>query len=572
MTVLVLNRILDVLRASPHAQVPVPGDAHLVRLFVERRDEAAFSALVRRHGAMVWGVCLRILGHRQDAEDAFQATFMVLALKASSLRQPNLLANWLFGVAHRTALRARVHAVKRRMREKQLLAVPEPATKERLCGTDFEQCIDQEVAWLPDKYRIAVVLCDLEGKTGKQAAQEIGIPEGTLSTRLRTGRSMLAKRLSRQGIVVSVAVLATLNADSLLDAGISAALISRTAELAPTTSAGTLAAGQDASANVLALTKSVLTRMLFAKCKSLARSFVLLSTMAVGIGAMYVALSQSPELSAEQPVGEKSLPEEREPLFMAADEASGAKKGRPKDSQDARRVVYAVADLVVPIDGMDRPEGLKKAKPRTKEEWLIRKITQSVAPTSWKTAGGNGTLYYSPLDMSLNIHNSAEIQSQVSRFLQSMRGVQNVQICLECRLVKLDDQVRKRLAKHRENRPKDRYLVLSPDENAALLKGAAETDVVSFPKITTFSGQRAKVSLAAHDEKTRNDAVRATISAFVGGNLRLIRLDIKSDFGKVEFNQGVELQEEEVLTCLETSGDENYLLQVTPQIIVLSEP
>src|SRR5262249_22697344 len=145
---------------------------------------------------MVLGVCRRILRHEQDAEDAFQATFLVLVRKAASLRSPRTLANWLHGVARRTALEARSSAAKRRAKEAALLprsVMPDDP------WDDLRAVLDQELEQLAEKYRIAVVLCDLEGKTRKEVARQLGWAEGTVASRLARGRGILARRLARRG-------------------------------------------------------------------------------------------------------------------------------------------------------------------------------------------------------------------------------------------------------------------------------------------------------------------------------------------------------------------------------------
>src|SRR5262245_43146638 len=178
-------------------------DGQLLEDYLSRRDEAALEALVRRHAPMVWGVCRRVLGNHHDAEDAFQATFLVLVRKAASIASPKLLANWLYGVAHQTALKARATAAKRKARERQVTMMPQPAVTEQDLWHDLQPLLDQELTRLPDKYRVAIVLCDLEGKTRKEAARQLGVPEGTLAARVARGRVMLAKRLARHGLAVS---------------------------------------------------------------------------------------------------------------------------------------------------------------------------------------------------------------------------------------------------------------------------------------------------------------------------------------------------------------------------------
>src|SRR5262249_22985058 len=158
-----------------------PGDAQLLTAFIERRDEAAFAALVQRHGPMVWSVCRRVLPNLHDAEDAFQATFLVLVRKAASVRPRTMVANWLHGVACTTAHRARVATARQRARERQMMALPEPEAVPHDSGNDLASLLDQELSRLPDRYRVPIVLCDLEGKTRKEAARQLSVPEGTVA-------------------------------------------------------------------------------------------------------------------------------------------------------------------------------------------------------------------------------------------------------------------------------------------------------------------------------------------------------------------------------------------------------
>src|SRR5262245_3969736 len=135
-------------------------DCQLLNVYLSRRDEAALAALVRRHGPLVWGVCRRVLRNDHDAEDAFQATFLVLVRKAASIASPDLLANWLYGVAHQTALKARAMTGKRGARERQVTEMPEPAVAEQDRWDDLQPLLEQELSRLPDRYRVAIILCD----------------------------------------------------------------------------------------------------------------------------------------------------------------------------------------------------------------------------------------------------------------------------------------------------------------------------------------------------------------------------------------------------------------------------
>lgn len=181
-------------------------DGQLLESWVRGRDEAAFEALVRRHGPMVLGVCRRVTGHSHDAEDAFQAAFLVLARRAASVRPRERLANWLYGVAYRTALKGRA-AARRRRRERQVTTMPQPQAKPEPAD-DLGRLLDREVSGLPEKYRIPFVLCELEGRTYKETARLLGVSEGAVSLRLVRARAKLAERLSRQGLAVSAGTLA----------------------------------------------------------------------------------------------------------------------------------------------------------------------------------------------------------------------------------------------------------------------------------------------------------------------------------------------------------------------------
>jgi RNA polymerase sigma factor (sigma-70 family) len=182
-------------------------DRDLLARFVASRDEDAFAEIVRRHGPMVLAACRRVTGRAHDAEDAFQAAFLVLARRAGHVGRPELLANWLYGVAYRTALEAR--AARRRIEDRAVPAAPEPAAPPPPDDTtELRRVVDEELARLPDKYRTAVVLCDLEGLARAAAAAQLGIPEGTLSSRLAHARKVLADRLARRGVTATAAAVA----------------------------------------------------------------------------------------------------------------------------------------------------------------------------------------------------------------------------------------------------------------------------------------------------------------------------------------------------------------------------
>src|SRR5437667_7957237 len=157
---------------------------------------------------MVWGVCHRVLQSQHDAEDAFQATFLVLLRKATTILPREMVGNWLYGVAHQTALKARATRAKLRAREKQVMEMPQPAAPEQQLWNDLQPILDEEMSRLPDKYRAVLVLCELQGKTGREAARQLGVPEGTVASRRARARTLLARRLARRGLAVSGDTLA----------------------------------------------------------------------------------------------------------------------------------------------------------------------------------------------------------------------------------------------------------------------------------------------------------------------------------------------------------------------------
>jgi RNA polymerase sigma factor (sigma-70 family) len=261
-------------------------DGQLLECYVRQREGAAFAALVRRHGPMVWGVCRRVLGNHHDAEDAFQATFLVLVRKAPSVRPREMVANWLYGVAHRTALKVRATIARRRARERQVPVMAEVEMPAQDFRQDLERWLDQELSCLPEKYRAPIVLCELEGKTYREAARQLGCPEGTLSARLARGRALLAKRLARHGLGMSGGALAAVLASNVGSACPPARVVSSTVQAAHQLAAGYAVAGL-VPAKVAALTEGVLKAMLFNKLKVVTAIVVLASIGGAGAGRLF---------------------------------------------------------------------------------------------------------------------------------------------------------------------------------------------------------------------------------------------------------------------------------------------
>ncbi len=262
-------------------------DGELLGRYVDRRDEAALAALVNRHGPMVWGVCRRQLSHH-DAEDAFQATFIVLVRKASSIAQREAVGNWLYGVAHQTALQARRAAARRR----EVQEMPDVEAPQDLWA-DVRPVLDEELSRLPDHYRTVIVLCDLEGITRKEVAAQLGCPEGTVASRLVRARAMLAKRLTQRGLALSGGALAMVLSQSTGSAGVPAAVLFSTIK-----AVSLFAAGQAViTSKVAALAEGVLKTMLVSKLKAAVAVVLVLGFLAIGAIGVNIARGDAPQVS-----------------------------------------------------------------------------------------------------------------------------------------------------------------------------------------------------------------------------------------------------------------------------------
>jgi RNA polymerase sigma factor (sigma-70 family) len=307
-------------------------DGQLLADYLSRRDEAAIAALVRRHGPMVWGVCRRVLHNYHDAEDAFQTTFLVLVRKAASIASRELLANWLYGVAHQTALKARATAAKRKGREGQMTETPEPAITQQDPWRDLQPLLDEELSRLPNKYRSVIVLCDLEGKTRKEAAGQLRCPEGTVAGRLARARVMLAKRLTRRGVVLSGAALAAVLSQQAASAGVPTSVAASTIKAASLLAAGKAAATGAISVKVAALTEGVMKAMLFTKLKAVLAVVLILGFVATGATVLTgrtAAGQEDKPATAEKPVkASPKLEEKEEEAFTAwGEEVGGLQAG-----------------------------------------------------------------------------------------------------------------------------------------------------------------------------------------------------------------------------------------------------
>jgi cytochrome c peroxidase len=262
-------------------------DRHLLGQFRDHRDEAAFGTLLRRHGLMVLDVCRGVLGNEADAEDAFQATFLILARKASSIRKRESVGSWLHGVAYRTALKARARSAARQKNEARAPART-LANPDDLTWREMQEVLHAELAGLAERYRVPLVACYLEGKTQDQAAAQLGLAKSTLKDRLERGRALLRARLLRRGLGPAALLLATAWPSATASASLPAALAASTIEAACLCAAGQ-AAPAAVSAKVAALMEGVLEPMLLAKGKTAVILTAALAVVSIGLGGLTLA-------------------------------------------------------------------------------------------------------------------------------------------------------------------------------------------------------------------------------------------------------------------------------------------
>jgi RNA polymerase sigma factor (sigma-70 family) len=307
-------------------------DAQLLESFVARKDGAAFSALVQRHGPMVWGVCRRVLGHVHDAEDAFQATFLVLVRKAASVVPRAMVGNWLHGVALRMAWKARAVSNQRRTKERQVTGMREPELPQQDLWRDLQPLLDQEMDRLPHKYRVAIVLCDLEGKTHQEAARQLGWPVGTLSTRLVRGRALLAKRLSGRGVTLSAGALAGMLSHNAASASVPPVVLCSAIKAATSLAAGH-AATTLVSTRVAALTEGMLKTMLLTKLSKAVAVVFLLTVVGTGLGLVNYNLQAADRVEIKKVA--------KEPGAAPSDALAGLRQARVTAARKAFDKVWS---------------------------------------------------------------------------------------------------------------------------------------------------------------------------------------------------------------------------------------
>ena len=331
-------------------------DSELLKRFLERHEETAFAILVGRHGPMVLGVCQRILHDSHAAEDAFQATFLVLVRRSAAIRKRGSVGSWLHGVAQRIALRARAQSAAQRDRIRRFDPIPRADTLDELSWQELRTVLDEEIGALAEKYRAPVVLCCLEGKSYDQAARELGWPKSSLANRLTQARGVLRERLVRRGIFLSAAALAAGLTERATGAALPALLTIHTVKAATLYSAGKITAGVSVSSQAITLAEEAMKGMFGFKAKIAAGFLTALILAGGAVLARHHAVGDGPrpEASKEKQAGDPGFPSKQ--LLGDADlkkPAADAKKP-PNPSQ----VSFTYAGRVLNPDG----KGLAGAK------------------------------------------------------------------------------------------------------------------------------------------------------------------------------------------------------------------
>jgi RNA polymerase sigma factor (sigma-70 family) len=327
-------------------------DAALLQRFTGQRDEAAFDALIARHGPMVWSVCRRLLPNLPDAEDAFQATFLVLVRKADVIRQPDLLGAWLYGVAYRIAARLRAVTAGRRQRECTAIDVAALETVPDAERNELRLLLDHEVSRLPRRYRLPFVLCHLEGMTNEEAARRLRCPKGTVLSRLSRARERLRKRLTRRGIGLSSAAVAAAIGESADAGSVPLALSAATGRLAPALLSGGASALPGSTA--VALMEGMVTSMYVAKLKLAAVILLTLGLLGAG-GGLLGRGGQAQTLASMTP----PEPTPKKTFNLDAPAKKGAEVPPPALPQPAANNDLAIRDSLArtyKFDGFDDPK------------------------------------------------------------------------------------------------------------------------------------------------------------------------------------------------------------------------
>jgi RNA polymerase sigma factor (sigma-70 family) len=424
-----LGRVVDRLRRFVGGRKD--SDARLLADFLRDGSESAFEAIVQRHGPMVLAVCRRVLANASDAEDAFQATFLVFVRKAASISKRASLASWLHGVAYRTALKARTLSAQRRFHERRALPMTGDDSERQAAIRELRPVLDEELAGLPAKYREPLVLSYLEGKSKEEIAQQLGWPHGTVSGRLARARDVLRGRLIRRGLALPSVGFAFVLTKASASAAVPAPLLASTFRAASVFAAGNLAAG-GVPASVATLTQGVLHTMMMTKLRLAVVLTAVAGLVLTGVGAIAyhgwagepsgtkATLAQTGEKKAAGK--EKAEPDSIVGVWHIVDaERSGKKpEGREKDEMAMMQFTFTkdslsigaggveAAKFTCTFDGSQKPSTITLARSDKKETvtgiyelkgnslklCISDAGPQGAAPTEFKTKEGDRNILF----------------------------------------------------------------------------------------------------------------------------------------------------------------------------------
>lgn len=364
----VLDVVLQHLRRTIRTPgAPVLTDGQLLERFLRDRDEGGFTTLVQRHSAMVMTVARRVLHDVHDAEDVFQATFLVLARKAGSICRRRALAGWLYQVAYHLALKVKAEKARRRARERQVRTMPQAAPDTNLNRAELWAVLDQELSRLPEKYRAPLVLHYFEGKSKDETAGQLGWTAGTVSGRLARARELLRGRLVRRGFVLSSAGIASLLVENTATAVVTPPLLSATIHAALNFAHG-LTAASAVSASAATLARGMVRTMLLAKLKIVTAMVLVVSVLAAGAGAMaYRALAAKAQQDGLAPHHA-----DNRQTALPRTELEAANETAPPEEQD-NTARFSAAGKVVDVKG----------KPIAGAEIYLREQAQGWTSSNW---------------------------------------------------------------------------------------------------------------------------------------------------------------------------------------------
>jgi RNA polymerase sigma factor (sigma-70 family) len=382
-------------------------DGELIQRFRDARDEAAFALLLHRHGPLVLGVCHRILHNPHDAEDAFQATFLLLVRKPHTIVKLGSVASWLHGVAHRVAVRLKEDIARRRQRERQACRPPASDLLKEIVWCDLRAILDEEVQRLPARCREPFVLCYLEGKTNAEAARLLGCPKGTVQSRLMRARELLRTALARRGLILSGSLLATMLPQPTAAPAASAELIASTLRMALAPTGPAAVAAGAISARVLMLAEGALGPTVLSKLKIAVGLCLLAGVLVAGVGgdgagtipvpatAAVVEPAQADKASAAEEGVDRKLLSDPDPQVRLK---AALRLAEPLDEEAINVLIELLAVLPAP-----ERRRVEQALQQVAEEWspnpalagddeISRRILRDAWAGWWRNADGQALL------------------------------------------------------------------------------------------------------------------------------------------------------------------------------------